>query len=218
MTGKLRLGVLASGRGSNLQAILDHCADGRLSAQVVVVISDVAEAQALERARQAGVPAVFFNPRDFPNREAYDVAITETLRSHAAQLVVLAGYLCILASPLLETYSGRILNIHPSLTPAFCGKNMHGLRVHQAALDYGVKVSGLTIHFVDAGVDAGPIILQHPVPVLDDDTPESLAERILRFEHEKYSEVIQLIAENRVKLEGRRVRILPAKTQEGEKK
>jgi len=213
MGGKLRLGVLVSGRGSNLQAILDRCADGRLSAEVAVVISNEAEAYALERARQAGAPAVVLDHRAFPGREAHDRAIVETLRSHGAELVVLAGYLRIFGAPIFAAYAGRIINIHPSLIPAFCGKNMHGLRVHQAAIDFGVKVTGLTIHFVEPEVDAGPIILQHPVPVLEEDTAESLSSRVLAFEHEKYSEAIQLIAEGRVKVEGRRVRISPPKSE-----
>ncbi|NIM04767.1 MAG: phosphoribosylglycinamide formyltransferase [Armatimonadetes bacterium] len=209
MTDRLRLGVLVSGRGSNLQAILDRCAEGRLSAQVAVVISNIAEAYALERARKAGVPAVALEPRDFPDREAHDRAIVEALQSHGAELIVLAGYLRILTASIFEAYANRIINIHPSLVPAFCGKNMHGLRVHQAVLDYGAKVSGLTVHFVEPEVDTGPIILQHVVPVSEDDTPESLEQRILSFEHEKYAEAIQLIAEGRVTVEGRRTRILP---------
>ncbi len=207
MTDKLRLGVLASGRGSNLQAILDRCADGRLTAEVVLVVSDVADAYASERARQAGVPAHYINPRDFATRVDYDRAVADALQGHGVELVVLAGYMRIITAPLLEAFAGRIINIHPSLIPAFCGRGMHGLRVHQAALEYGVKVSGLTLHFVEAAVDAGPIILQHAVPLLEDDTPETLAQRILAFEHEKYSEALQLIAEGKIRVEGRRVYI-----------
>jgi phosphoribosylglycinamide formyltransferase-1 len=209
MSDKLRLGVLVSGRGSNLQAILNHCAEGRIAAEVAVVISNVPDAYALERARKAGVPAFALEPCNYPNREAHDRAIVETLRAHGTELILLAGYLRILTAPFFEAFAGRIINIHPSLVPAFCGKNMHGLRVHQAAIEFGAKISGLTIHFVEPDVDTGPILLQHAVPVLEEDTPESLAERILAFEHEKYSEAVQLIAEKRAVVEGRRVRILP---------
>jgi phosphoribosylglycinamide formyltransferase-1 len=210
MAHKLQLGVLASGRGSNLQAILDQGREDDYPAQVKVVISDVADAYALQRAKQAGIPAVMLNPKDFPNRPAYDFAVAEALKNHQVELVVLAGYLRILTAPLLEAFPNRIINIHPSLIPAFCGRGMHGLRVHQEAIAYGVKVSGLTVHFVETGVDTGPIILQHCVPVSEADTPESLSERILTFEHQKYPEAIRLLGEGRVIVEGRKVRILPA--------
>jgi len=210
MTHRLQLGVLASGRGSNLQAILDHCRDSDYPAQVKVVISDVPDAYALRRAEKAGIPAVKLNPKDFSNRQAYDFAVAEALKNHQVELVVLAGYLRILTAPLLEAFPNRIINIHPSLIPAFCGRGMHGLRVHQEAIAYGVKLSGLSVHFVEAGVDTGPIILQHCVPVLEADTPESLSERILTFEHQKYPEVIRLFGEGRVVVEGRKVYIHPA--------
>jgi phosphoribosylglycinamide formyltransferase 1 len=210
MAHKLQLGVLASGRGSNLQAILDHCREADYPAQVKVVISDVADAYALQRAKKAGIPAVTLNPRDFPNRQAYDFAVAEALKNHQVELVVMAGYIRIITAPLLEAFANRIINIHPSLIPAFCGKGMHGLKVHQAAIAYGVKLSGLTVHFVEAEIDAGSIILQHCVPVLEADTPESLSERILNFEHKKYPEAIRLLGEGRVIVEGRKVRILPA--------
>lgn len=207
MKKRLRLGVLASGRGSNLQALLDRCADGRLAAEVAVVVSNVPDSYALERASRVRVPAVTVDHHDFADRVAHDSAIVATLQSHGAELVALAGYLRIFSSPIFAAYGGRIVNIHPSLIPAFCGKNMHGLRVHQAVIEYGAKITGVTIHFVEPEVDTGPIILQACVPVLDQDTPESLAERVLAVEHEKYAEALQLIAEGRVKVDGRRVRI-----------
>ena len=206
----LRLGVLVSGRGSNLQAIMDHARRGALDAQVAVVVSDVPDAYALERARRAGIPAVAVPRRDYAGKDEFNRAILDHLRSHEADLVVLAGYLRILSNELVDAYQGRIMNIHPSLIPAFCGKGMHGARVHQAALDYGVKVSGVTVHFVENDVDTGPIILQRAVPVEDDDTAETLAQRVLLQEHQVYSEAIQLFAEGRLKVEGRRVCILPA--------
>jgi phosphoribosylglycinamide formyltransferase-1 len=210
MPDKLKVGVLASGGGTNLQAIIDRAADGRLGAVVAVVISNVEEAFALERARKATIPAVFINPRDFPDRAAFDRAVIEKLRDHGVKLVALAGYMRITSDEFVDAFAGRMMNIHPSLIPAFCGKGMHGLRVHQAALECGVKVSGCTVHFVTKEVDAGPIIIQRCVPVLDDDTPEILSARVLEQEHEAYSEAIHLFAEGRLRVEGRRVRVLAA--------
>jgi phosphoribosylglycinamide formyltransferase-1 len=210
MAAKLQVGVLASGSGTNLQAIIDRAADGRLDAEAVIVISDVAEAFALERARKAGIHAAFINPRDFPERDAFNRAVIAKLRDHGAELVALAGYLRITSDEFVDAFAGRIMNIHPSLIPAFCGKGMHGLRVHQAALDCGVKITGCTVHFVTKEVDAGPIIVQRAVPVMDDDTAETLSARVLEQEHEAYSEAIQLFAEGRLRIAGRRVRVLPA--------
>ncbi|HUT75167.1 MAG TPA: phosphoribosylglycinamide formyltransferase [Armatimonadota bacterium] len=210
MPDKLKVGVLASGGGTNLQAIIDRAADGRLEAVVAVVISNVKEAFALERARMAGIPAAFINPRDFADRAAFDRAVIGKLRDHGVELAALAGYMRITSDELVDAFAGRIMNIHPSLIPAFCGKGMHGLRVHQAALEAGVKVSGCTVHFVTKEVDAGPIIIQRCVPVLDDDTPETLSARVLEQEHAAYSEAIQLFAEGRLRVEGRRVRVLAA--------
>ena len=212
MARKLKVGVLASGSGTNLQAIIDRAADGRLDAEVVLVISDVADAFALERARLAGVEAAFINPRDFPNRAAFDRALIENLRDHGVELIALAGYMRITTDEFVDAFAGRIMNIHPSLIPAFCGKGMHGLRVHQAALDYGVKITGCTVHFVTKEVDAGPIIIQRAAPVLDDDTAETLSARVLEQEHQAYSEAIQLFAQGRLKVEGRRVRVLAPRT------
>jgi len=207
MSEKLQLGVLASGGGTNLQAILDRCADGRLSAEVKVVISNEPDAYALERARKMGVLAILLNHRDYPNRESHDRAILDTLKGHNVELIVLAGYMRIFSSFFFQAFVNRIINIHPALLPSFGGKGMFGIHVHEAALAHGVKVSGLTVHFVEEAVDAGPIILQHAVPVMENDTPESLQQRILKFENEKYAEAIQLIAEGRVKIEGRRAKI-----------
>jgi len=209
MPGKLKVGVLVSGGGTNLQAIMDHAADGRLDAEVAVVISNVETAYALERARQAGVNAVFLDHRAYPDRAAFDRVVVEKLREHEIGLVALAGYMRIFTDVFTDAFAGRIMNIHPSLIPAFCGKGMHGLHVHQAVLDYGAKVTGCTVHFVTREVDAGPIILQRAAPVLDDDTAEILSERVLEQEHEAYSDAIQLFAEARLRIEGRRVRVLP---------
>ncbi len=198
--GTLPLGVLASGRGSNLQAIIDEITAGRLDAAVRVVVSDVGDAFALERARRAGVPAVFVEPNGPGGNAAYEERIAAVLRGHGVDLVVLAGYMRICGSVLLAAFPGRILNIHPSLLPAF-----PGLHVQRQALEYGARFSGCTVHFVDAGVDTGPIVAQAVVPVLDADSEETLAARILRREHRLYPHAIRLFAAGRLRLEGRRV-------------
>lgn len=198
----LRLAVLASGRGSNLQAIIDAIEKGRLQAVLAVVISNKAEAQALERARKHGAPAVFLDPKATPGREAYDAVILEQLRKYDVGLVALAGYMKIVTRVLIDAYAGRIMNIHPSLLPAF-----PGLAAQQQALDWGAKVSGCTVHFVEEGVDMGPIIRQAAVPVLEGDQADSLEARILEQEHRIYPEAIQLFAEGRLTVAGRRVRI-----------
>jgi phosphoribosylglycinamide formyltransferase-1 len=211
MPDKVRVGVLASGGGTNLQAIMDACACGSVNARVVVVISDV-ECGALERARRAGIPEHWLNRHDkqrFPTREDLDRAVLERLQAHHVELVCLAGYLRIMTPELVNGYAGRMMNIHPALLPSFGGKGMWGHHVHQAVLDYGCKVSGCSVHFVWLETDAGPVILQRAVPVEEDDTPETLAARILPHEHQLYPQAIQLFAEGRLKIEGRRVRILP---------
>jgi phosphoribosylglycinamide formyltransferase-1 len=196
----LGVGVLASGRGSNLQAILEEIAAGRLDAAVRVVVSDVADAYALERARAAGVPAVFVDPRASGGKAAYEGRVVESLRGHGVELVVLAGYMRVCGAVLLESFPGRIVNIHPSLLPSF-----PGLHVQRAAIEHGAKFSGCTVHYVDAGVDTGPIIIQAVVPVLDGDTEETLAARILRQEHRIFPHALRLIAAGRLRLDGRRV-------------
>lgn len=202
----LRVGVLISGRGSNLQAILDAIASGDLAARVVVVVSNRADAAGIDRARQAGVAVVVADRAEFPHRLERQAHIAGTLEACGAQLVALAGFDEILGVPILERFAGRILNIHPSLLPAF-GGGMHAVR---DALAYGVKVSGCSVHFVTAEVDQGPIVLQAAVPVQDDDDDVSLAARILEHEHRLLPQAIQLFAEGRLAVDGRRVRILPA--------
>ena len=204
MTGRLRLGILASGGGTNMQAILDHCSDGSLAAEVAVVISNNPAAGALERARRGGVEARCIDHRHFASRQAFDQTVVATLQEAGVELVVLAGFMRLISEPFLQAYPGRIINIHPALLPAF-----PGLHVQRKALEYGARFSGCTVHFVDGGVDTGPIIIQAVVPVLDDDTEESLAARILVQEHRIYPRAIQLFAENRLRLEGRRVVIDP---------
>lgn len=200
----LALGVLASGRGSNLQAILDACARPGYPARVVVVISDRERAAALDRARAAGVEALWLNPKDFGDRETYDRALVRELQARGVGLVCQAGYMRILSPVYIRAFGGRALNVHPSLLPAF-----PGLHAQRQALDQGVKVAGATVHFVDEGVDTGPIVLQAAVPVEPGDTEETLAARILVQEHRLYPEAIRLFAEGRLRIEGRRVTLLP---------
>ncbi len=196
----LRIGVLASGRGTNLQAIIDAIEAGRLDAGIAVVVSDRTDAPALERARKHGAKALFINPRDFSDHESFDRGVAAVLAEHKVELVCLAGFMRILTSAFLAAFHDRVMNIHPALLPSF-----PGLHAQRRALEHGVKVSGATVHFVDEGVDSGPIILQVAVPVRDDDTEESLSERILAEEHKIYPKAIQLFAEGRLKIEGRRV-------------
>jgi phosphoribosylglycinamide formyltransferase-1 len=196
----LRIGVLASGRGTNLQAIIDAIEAGRLDARIAVVVSDKADAPALDRARKHGAKALFVNPRDFSDRESFDRGVAAVLAEHKVELVCLAGFMRILTPAFLAAFPDRVMNIHPALLPSF-----PGLHAQRRALEHGVKVSGATVHFVDEGVDSGPIILQVAVPVRDDDTEESLSERILAEEHKIYPKAIQLFAEGRLQIEGRRV-------------
>jgi phosphoribosylglycinamide formyltransferase-1 len=203
---KLRIGVLASGRGSNLQAVIDAIEAGTLQATIAMVLSNKKDAQALERARRHGLTDVFLDPKPYAgqpdSREAYDRAILEVLKKHGVELVVLAGYMKIVTPVLIQAYANRIMNIHPSLLPSF-----PGLDAQQKALEWGVKVSGCTVHFVTEGVDEGPIIIQAAVPVLEEDTAETLSARILEQEHRIYPRAIQLYAEGRLQVEGRRVRV-----------
>jgi phosphoribosylglycinamide formyltransferase-1 len=196
----LRVAVLASGRGSNLQAILEASRRPDFPARVVLVVSDRERAPALERAAAHGVPGVFLNPKDFGDREAYDAALGRRLEDARVGLVCLAGFMRILGGAFIRAWAGRVMNIHPSLLPAF-----PGLHAQRQALDHGVKVAGATVHFVDAGVDSGPIILQSSVPVESDDTEQTLAARILAEEHRLYPEAVRLFAEGRLRLVGRRV-------------
>ena len=199
---RLAVGVLASGRGSNLQAILDAAARPDYPARVALVVSDREQAQALERARARGVPAVWANPKDFGDRTAYDAELRRLLEGAGVGLVCLAGFMRILTPGFVRAWAGRILNVHPSLLPAF-----PGLHAQRQALEYGVRVAGATVHFVDEGVDTGPIVLQAGVPVRPDDTEDALAARILAEEHRLYPEAIRLFAEGKLTISGRKVTI-----------
>ena len=200
---RLRVGVLASGRGSNLRAILSGVEARRIRAEVVVVLSDRSGAGALDIARDHGVEALVLDPTLHPGREAYDKALIALLEERRVGLVCLAGYMRILGPVFVRHFEGRLLNIHPALLPAF-----PGLHAQRQALEHGVRIAGATVHFVDEGVDTGPIVLQAAVPVRQDDTEASLSDRILAEEHRIYPEAIRLFAEGRLRLEDRRVRIL----------
>jgi phosphoribosylglycinamide formyltransferase-1 len=201
---KLRIGALASGGGSNLQSIIGGCRDGSLAAEVVLVLTNNPEAGALNRAKQAGIPCLCLDHRRYASREDFDRAVVAALQDAGVELVVLAGFMRLISSVFLEAYPGRILNIHPALLPAF-----PGLHVQRKALEGGARFAGCTVHFVDGGVDTGPIIIQAVVPVLDDDTEATLSARILQQEHRIYPRAIQLFAQGRLHIEGRRVRVDP---------
>ncbi len=199
----VNIAVLVSGRGSNLQAIIDSIENGYLKAQIAAVISDIGDAYALERARKHGIEAVFIDPKRFPSKDLYEEEVLGVLKDREVQFVLLAGYMRILGKTLLTTYENRILNIHPALLPAF-----PGLHAQQQAFDHGVKVAGCTVHFVDDKLDGGPIILQRCVDVKENDTAEKLANRILEQEHKIYPEAVKLFIENRLRIEERKVKII----------
>lgn len=203
----LKLAILASGRGSNFEAILSNIKQGKLKATIQVVISNKASAGALEIARRNQLPAIHLSSKDFPDQEQFDQRLLGILRQYDVNFMVLAGYLKMLSPFIVREFKHRILNIHPALLPSFGGKGMYGHHVHQAVLDYGCKVTGVTVHLVDEAYDTGPPVLQRCVPVEEDDTADSLAERVLKVEHQIYTEALQLFAEDRIEIEGRRVRI-----------
>jgi len=205
----LRLAVLASGGGTNLQAIIDAAEGGEIDARVVVVISNNSTAGALERARRHHIKALHLSSRQFAGGEEFDRALLEILKERQVDLIILAGYMKLLSPTVVQAYRHRILNIHPALLPAFGGAGMYGIRVHRAVIASGARYSGVTVHLVDEQYDHGPIVAQRVVPVEDDDTPESLARKVLAQEHQIFKEVIQLFARGRVRVEGRRVRLLP---------
>ncbi|MFF2480126.1 phosphoribosylglycinamide formyltransferase [Paenibacillus sp. NPDC058071] len=200
--GALRLAIFASGQGTNFQALADAVQQGRLDATIELLVCDKPSAPVIERARKAGIETFVFRPKEYPNREAYDAEILAELERRGIQLIVLAGYMRIITDVLVEPFYGRMINVHPTLLPAFPGVNGIG-----QALDYGVKVTGVTVHYVDGGMDTGPIIAQSAVEVLEGDTEDSLAERIHAAEQQLLPRVTQLIAEGRVELNGRHVTV-----------
>ena len=198
------LGVLVSGRGSNLQAILDAINAGRLDAKIGLVISDNPEANALRRLGGMNIPTAVVERKEYKTKQDFEAALIAQLDLHHVELVILAGFMRILSPHFINRFPGRVMNIHPALLPAF-----PGLHAQEQAVRYGVKVSGATVHFVDEGMDSGPIILQEAVPVEDNDTVESLSERILHLEHKLYVRAVRLYCEERISMEGRAVKILP---------
>lgn len=201
------LALLASGQGSNCQAIHKAIEAGDLAAHIGVVISNNAEAGVLEWAKAEGLPARHISSGQFATLDEFYDHFLGALRDYRTDLIVLAGYLKKIGRPILQAYPGRVVNIHPALLPAFGGKGMYGHRVHEAVIAYGARVTGVTVHLVDEEYDHGPIVLQETLPVLDDDTPDTLSARVLQLEHRTYSKALQLFAEGRVEVAGRRIRI-----------
>lgn len=204
----MRLAVFASGGGSNLQAILDAAEAGALNAEVALVVADRPDIGALDRAARHHVPTLVLRPADCADADAFGQALLGALEAHEVTFVALAGYLKKIPASVVGAYRHRILNVHPSLLPAFGGPGMYGRRVHEAALEHGVRWSGATVHLVDEAYDTGPIVLQQPVPVEPGDTPETLAARVLAVEHRLYPEALALFADGRVRIEGRTVTVL----------
>jgi len=202
MEKKVNIGVLVSGSGTNLQSIIDSVEKGLLDAVIKVIISNNPDSYALERAKKHNIPSVIIEKSDFKNREDFDRKMVEVLRSYSVELVAMAGFMRILSPVLLKAFPMRIINIHPAILPSFPG--LHG---QQKAFDYGVKFSGCTVHFADEGVDTGPVIIQAVVPVYDDDTEDTLSARILKEEHRIYPQAIQLYAEGKLEVVGRKVRV-----------
>jgi phosphoribosylglycinamide formyltransferase-1 len=204
-TSPLRIAVLISGGGTTLKNLIEKIAAGALRAEIVLVVSSNPAAGGLRFADEAKIPAAVLERKSFPSQDAYSEAVFDRCRAAGAEVVVMAGFLKRLTIP--PDFTNRVTNIHPALIPAFCGEGFYGHRVHEAVLDYGAKLSGCTVHFADNQYDHGPVILQQAVPVLDDDTPERLADRVFKAECQAYPAALQLIAEGRVRMEGRRVRI-----------
>ncbi len=202
----LKIAVLLSGSGTTLQNLMDRAGTGELDVQFVCVISSRTGAYGLERARKHNIPAIPIVRKDYGALDEFNAALWDTVRRHDAELVVLAGFMSLLQIP--SDYENRVINVHPALIPAFCGQGMYGHHVHEAVIEYGVKLSGATVHFANNIYDAGPIILQDTVPVLDSDTPDTLAERVQAKERELYPKAIRLFADGRLRVEGRHVRIL----------
>ena len=202
-----KIAVLISGSGSDLQSVIDGVQAGKIRGEISVVISSNDAAFGLERAKRAGIPTRVYRKADFSDLDAMYADMIGFLNGLGVDLVVLAGYMTILTPNIVSAYRNRILNIHPALIPSFCGKGYYGLRVHEAAIAYGVKLSGCTVHFVNEEADGGPIVLQESVPVQDDDTPETLQARILEAEHRLLPEAVSLFCEDRLEVSGRRVRI-----------
>jgi phosphoribosylglycinamide formyltransferase-1 len=201
-----KIGVLISGGGTNLQSIIDNINEGNINGSIELIISNRENAYGLERGKKAGIESIYINPKDYENEESFNRRLIDEFKKRDIDLIVLAGYLKILSKEFINKYSGRIMNIHPSLIPSFCGKNYYGIRVHEAVLEYGCKITGATVHFVDENTDTGPIIIQEAVKVAEDDTPDTLQKKVLKVEHRILVEAIKLYCDNRLTIDGRIVR------------
>ena len=201
----IKIGVLISGGGTNLQCLIDGIKSGYINGEIKLVMSNKKDAYGLKRAEKEGIEALYIDRKSFGSEEEYNRKVIETFKNREIDLVVLAGYLRVLSKEFVREYSGRIINIHPSLIPSFCGKGYYGEKVHKEVLRYGVKVTGATVHFVDEGTDTGPIILQRTVEVKEQDTVETLKDRVLKVEHEILAEAVKLFCDRKIKLEDRKV-------------
>nr|WP_207721615.1 phosphoribosylglycinamide formyltransferase [Christensenella tenuis] len=204
----LKFAVMASGGGTDFQSLIDAVEAGQIDAEICCLIASKPDIYAIERAKKAGIPTEVIQKKSFDNVKAFDQAILTTLKRYSADFVVLAGYLNIVGPQTISAYENKIINIHPALIPSFCGMGMYGSHVHEAVIAYGAKYSGATVHFVNEEADAGPIILQEVVPVLENDTPEDLAARVLETEHKLLPRAVELMAGGRLRVEGRLVKIL----------
>lgn len=206
----IRIAVMVSGqgRGSNMQAIIDACNSGKINGQVALVLGVKDDAPAMERARSQSIPTLAISPKAFETDDAYDEAVYQALQEARIDLICLAGYMRVLGQKIIDAYRDRIMNVHPALIPSFCGKGMYGHHVHEAVIARGVKYTGVTVHLVDEEYDTGPIILQTVVPVEQDDTPETIAARVLTAEHATYTDAIALFAQGKLRVVGRKVKIL----------
>ena len=204
---QVKIGVLISGSGTNLQSLIDNIETGNIKGRIAVVISNRKDAYGLERARQKNIDAVYIRQKDYESFEIFNDAIIDELKRHNVELVVLAGYLKILTSKFIDEYRNRIINIHPSLIPAFCGKGYYGIKVHEEVIKYGVKLSGATVHFVDEEADTGPIIIQEAVEVGYEDTAETLQQKVLKIEHKILPLAVKYYCEGKIQISGRKVKI-----------
>lgn len=204
---QVKIGVLISGSGTNLQSLIDNIETGNIKGKITVVISNRKDAYGLNRARQKNIDALYIRQKDYESFENFNDAIIDELKKHNVELVVLSGYLKILTSKFIEEYRNRIINIHPSLIPAFCGKGYYGIKVHEEVIKYGVKLSGATVHFVDEEADTGPIIIQEAVEVGYEDTAETLQQKVLKIEHKILPLAVKYYCEGKIQISGRKVKI-----------
>ncbi|MFP4466661.1 MAG: phosphoribosylglycinamide formyltransferase [Candidatus Goldiibacteriota bacterium] len=202
----MKAAVFISGGGTNMMSLVEAVKSGEIkNTEISLVFSNRADAPGLEKAKMSGIRTLYMNPKDYSSNEEYDKALAEKMNDEGVEVICLAGYMKILTPVFLDTFKGRIMNVHPAFLPSFGGKGYYGLKVHKAVIEYGVKYTGCTVHFVDYGADTGPVILQEPVKVEDNDTPESLQKRVLEKEHELYKKALGLYAEGRLEIKGRRV-------------